>query len=66
MLRYLQMLLFSMFLAVFAGQGSAMFVQPDWLDPTEPEVGTNRYSYSHNDLTCPPLVHRVLFGFWDQ
>lgn len=26
-----------------------MFIQPDWLDPTEPGVGTNRYSYSYND-----------------
>lgn len=27
----------------------AMFIQPDWLDPTEPGVGTNRYAYSAND-----------------
>jgi len=26
-----------------------MFIQADWLDPTEPGVGTNRYSYSGND-----------------
>ena len=26
-----------------------MFIQADWLDPTEPGVGTNRYSYSFND-----------------
>lgn len=26
-----------------------MFIQPDWLDPTQPGVGTNRYSYSAND-----------------
>ncbi|PCJ10115.1 MAG: hypothetical protein COB16_02185 [Rhodobacteraceae bacterium] len=26
-----------------------MFIQPDWFDPTEPGVGTNRYSYSAND-----------------
>lgn len=26
-----------------------MFIQADWLDPTEPGVGTNRYGYSHNN-----------------
>ncbi|ABF62983.1 hypothetical protein TM1040_0250 [Ruegeria sp. TM1040] len=26
-----------------------MFIQPDWFDPTQPGVGTNRYSYSNND-----------------
>lgn len=26
-----------------------MFIQADWLDPTEPGVGTNRYAYSAND-----------------
>ncbi len=26
-----------------------MFIQPDWLDPTQPGVGTNRYAYSFND-----------------
>jgi len=26
-----------------------LFIQPDWLDPTQPGVGTNRYSYSFND-----------------
>jgi len=26
-----------------------MFIQPDWLDPNEPGVGTNRYAYSGND-----------------
>jgi RHS repeat-associated protein len=27
----------------------AMFIQPDWFDPTMAGVGTNRYSYSFND-----------------
>lgn len=27
----------------------ALFIQPDWLDPTQPGVGTNRYSCSFND-----------------
>ncbi|MCE8510851.1 VCBS repeat-containing protein [Ruegeria pomeroyi] len=26
-----------------------MFIQPDWLDPTEAGVGTNRFAYSAND-----------------
>jgi RHS repeat-associated protein len=26
-----------------------MFIQPDWLDPTQQGVGLNRYSYSAND-----------------
>lgn len=26
-----------------------MFIQPDWFDPRAPGVGTNRYTYSHND-----------------
>jgi RHS repeat-associated protein len=26
-----------------------MFIQPDWFDPTQQGVGTNRYSYSFND-----------------
>lgn len=46
MFRILQHFLFT---AVFAAQASAMFIQPDWLDPTQPGVGTNRYAYSNND-----------------
>lgn len=42
--------LFSVFLIVtYATQASAMFIQPDWFDPTEPGVGTNRYAYSFSD-----------------
>ena len=26
-----------------------IFISPDWLDPPEPGVGTNRYAYSFND-----------------
>jgi len=29
--------------------GLRMFIQPDWFEVTEPEVGTNRYAYSGND-----------------
>ncbi|MEO9517086.1 MAG: hypothetical protein ABJH45_08230 [Paracoccaceae bacterium] len=35
--------------ALFASQASALFIQADWLDPTQPGVGTNRYAYSGND-----------------
>lgn len=45
----LQKLLLSLTFALFANTASAMFIQPDWLDPTEPGVGTNRYAYSGND-----------------
>lgn len=41
--------LFVMFTAFFAAQAQALFLQPDWLDPTQRGVGTNRYSYSFND-----------------
>ena len=49
MFRVLQKFVLTMLLTVFASQASAMFIQADWFDPTEPGVGTNRYSYSHND-----------------
>lgn len=35
--------------ALFASQASALFIQADWFDPTQPGVGTNRYAYSGND-----------------
>ncbi|MVO18120.1 hypothetical protein [Parasedimentitalea huanghaiensis] len=49
MLRYLQQVLFTTLFAILASQASAMFIQPDWFEVTEPGVGTNRYSYSQND-----------------
>lgn len=49
MLRNLKQLILTTLFALFASQASAMFIQPDWLDPTEPGVGTNRYAYSGND-----------------
>ncbi len=49
MLRHLKQLILTTLFALFASQASAMFIQPDWLDPTKPGVGTNRYSYSFND-----------------
>ncbi len=36
-------------LAFLATSSHAMFIQPDWYDPSHPGVGTNRYSYSFND-----------------
>ncbi|WP_152612688.1 hypothetical protein [Leisingera sp. ANG-M7] len=49
MLRTLKTLLLTAFLAIFATQSSAMFIQPDWFDVRKEGVGTNRYSYSLND-----------------
>ena len=49
MLRNLKRLVLTTLFATFASQASAMFIQPDWLDPTESGVGTNRYAYSGND-----------------
>ncbi|MEO9515414.1 MAG: hypothetical protein ABJH45_02565 [Paracoccaceae bacterium] len=42
MLRILQQFILTTHCAVFASQASAMFIQADWLDPTQPGVGTNR------------------------
>ncbi|SMR83545.1 hypothetical protein SAMN04488030_0020 [Aliiroseovarius halocynthiae] len=49
MLRHLKQLILTALFALFASQASAMFIQPDWYDPANPQVGTNRYAYSHND-----------------
>ena len=49
MLRILQQFILTTLFTVFASQASAMFIQPDWLDPSQPGVGTNRYAYSYND-----------------
>ena len=46
MLRVVQQLLLTAFFAVFATQASAMFIQPDWFEVTQPGVGTNRYAYN--------------------
>lgn len=32
----------------------ARFIQPDWWDPTDPKVGTNRYAYGLNN----PILHK--------
>ena len=53
MFRSLQKLILTIFFTAFAAQASAMFVQPDWFEVTEPGVGTNRYAYCNNDpINC--------------
>jgi len=49
MFRFLKSVFLVAILAMFASSANAKFLQPDWLDPTLPGVGTNRYSYSFND-----------------
>lgn len=49
MLRIVQRFILATLFAAFASQASAMFIQADWFDPSDPTVGTNRYAYSHND-----------------
>lgn len=50
MFRSLQKLIIVVLMsALVVTPSQAMFVQPDWLDPTHPGVGTNRYAYSFND-----------------
>ena len=49
MFKLLRKILLTIIFAALASQASAMFIQADWLDPTEPGVGTNRYAYSAND-----------------
>jgi hypothetical protein len=49
MFKFLRKTLLTALFATFASQASAMWFQPDWLDPTMQGVGTNRYAYSAND-----------------
>jgi hypothetical protein len=49
MFKFLRKILLTTLFAAFASQASAMFIQADWYDPSDPQVGTNRYAYSHND-----------------
>ncbi len=39
-----------------------LFVSPDWFDPTDPGVGTNRYAYAAND---PINLSGSGGNFWD-
>jgi hypothetical protein len=49
MFKFLHKVLLTILLVASASQASAMWIQADWLDPTAPGVGTNRYSYAYND-----------------
>jgi len=49
MFKLLHKPLLTIIFAAFASQASAMWIQADWLDPTQQGVGTNRYAYSFND-----------------
>jgi len=49
MFTFMRKTLLTILFASFASQASAMWIQADWLDPTVPGVGTNRYAYSGND-----------------
>lgn len=49
MFKFLRRTLLTILFTAFASQASAMWIQADWLDPTVPGVGTNRYAYSGND-----------------
>ncbi len=40
-MRFMQLIVLQLCLILSATQGTAMFIQPDWLDPSEPGVGTN-------------------------
>ncbi|MFP3385869.1 hypothetical protein R0J92_20505 [Tritonibacter sp. SIMBA_163] len=50
MLRILHKLILAISVcSIIATPSQAMFIQPDWWDPSDPRVGTNRYAYSFND-----------------
>jgi hypothetical protein len=49
MFKLLRQTLLTVVFAAFASQASAMWIQADWLDPSDSRVGTNRYAYSFND-----------------
>lgn len=49
MIRVIYTILLSIMVLASAAPADAKFIQPDWLDPTERGVGTNRYAYSNND-----------------
>jgi len=49
MIKAIYTFLLSILVLTFAVGAEARFIQPDWWDPTEPGVGTNRYSYSNNN-----------------
>jgi len=70
MFRVLRKLFLTILMVVYASQASAMFIQPDWYDPSDPRVGTNRYAYSFNDPinnsdpggNCPSCAGGIIGG----
>lgn len=49
MIKGIYTLLLSILLLTFAVEANARFIQPDWWDVSNPQVGTNPYAYSHNN-----------------
>jgi hypothetical protein len=68
MFQFLRKVLLTILFAAIASQASARFIQPDWLDPTQPGVGTDRYAYSGNDPinNLDPLGNSWLDESWDD
>ncbi|ESQ15208.1 MAG: hypothetical protein JKP98_16425 [Rhodobacteraceae bacterium] len=55
-------------LFVIALPAQARFIQPDWLDPNQPGVGTNRYAYAGGDPInrADPSGHAWVDRTWDR
>ena len=64
MFKLLRKILLTIIFAALASQASAMFIQADWLDPTEPGVGANSYAYSENDPVNKVDPSGNVFGDW--
>ena len=64
MFKPLRKILLTITFAALASQASAMFIQADWLDPTEPGVGANSYAYSENDPVNKVDPSGNVFGDW--
>jgi hypothetical protein len=62
--KLLRKILLTIIFAALASQASAMFIQADWLDPTEPGVGANSYAYSENDPVNKVDPSGNVFGDW--
>ena len=44
-----------------------LFIQPDWFDPTQPGVGTNRFAYSANDpVNLMDPFGNAWYNDWDD
>jgi len=68
MFQFLRKAILTILFSAFASQASAMFIEADWLDPTQPGVGTNRYAYSNNDPVnkLDPAGNSWLDRAWDS